>query len=280
MKTIPRITLILIISIMFSGGCATKEFTDCLSENPPYGFWAVQLTDNLPKNALKGYAEFYAKHGDSLGFQIPIYQIEGTEENLVGKACNCDGYTRRRVACIPGTNRFLIRHGPEIKQFDVSVKEGMVTPVRLISTELSRSVFLSGNAYTIKSNTQVGFRLEVKVEDPQPLAQHETQLDQYNSEKTQQRRAVTTPPRPVSISLTAQYPIGGVTFSVLQGDLTQMSEARELLYKAAKDLDLTKEPDKKEFLNRYEEERRKHPGLRNLLILCPAFQGEDSLQKL
>lgn len=149
------------------------------------------------------------------------------------------------MACSPGTNIFFLKPGSlgkrANKRVDVDVKEGMVTPVEILSYKMS---------YTTYS-------LEVNVENPQPLEQYETRMRQRNPAIS----SGTTPARPISTSVTAQYPIGGANFSVEGGDMRQAFEARELLDRAAKGLDLTKEADKAEFVNLYKKERKKHPEL-------------------
>lgn len=235
MKAAERLASLLVV-MLFSCGCATT----------------VKLTDRLPKDSPKGYAEFYVT--GNLGLLFPIYQIEGPKERSVGDA---DEYTRRRVACSPGTNIFFIKPGSwgtrANKRVDVDVKDGMVTPVNILARKIS---------YTTYS-------LEVNVENPQTLEQHETRMRKRNPAIA----SGTTPAHPSSISITAQYPIGGTSFSVAGGDTRQVFEAQELLNRAAKGLDLTKEADKAEFTNRYKQERKNHPELQNLIITCPAIKG-------
>ena len=87
------------------------------------------------------------------------------------------------------------------------------------------------------------------------------------------RQEVSVPrTRSISTSITVEFTIGGVTFSMDSGDVHQILAGRELVARAAEDLDLGKEPDKAEFLARYTKEREGHPELANLVIKCKQFQ--------
>lgn len=258
MKVAAKLASLLVV-ILFSSGCTT--------------LW---VSDRLPKDAPKGYVEFYAAYGETPGKDISIIDVAtGDSEALHQYERN-----RLRFACAPGAHTFLIAPRfyansghpepkpltePEIAVFlamdsqlvAVNVVETKVTPVRVIFSEISRA----GN--------NVRFNMKYTVESPQTLEQHQLRITQQNAEKRPKQSASS----PATVSLTAQYPISGATFSVAGGDVRQTFEARELLDRAAKGLDLTKESDKAEFVKRYQEERKKHPELQNLIIMCPAIKG-------
>jgi WD40 repeat protein len=75
----------------------------------------------------------------------------------------------------------------------------------------------------------------------------------------------------MQISIKADLPVGGATFTITGGDIRQIFAARELVAKAAEGLNLKDESGRREFLVRYFKSRREHPELSALKISCAEF---------
>lgn len=124
----------------------------------------MQVTDLLPPDKPKGYVEFYAENGDTLHLGNLILQI--TASNI----CHVGSFSddkRLRVACLPGRGDFLDHIGGQIAgdgralmpesdlipmlklmalapkapraiPVAVDVKDGMISPVKIVFTIISR----------------------------------------------------------------------------------------------------------------------------------------------
>ena len=132
------------------------------------------VVDKMPKGAPKGFVEFYATNGNTLGKRVSVSKLRRNEVDNYGQFT---GVRRLRVACPPGQNYLFLKIGRDMtsnarsplskltvslaangRQVDAPVREGMVTPVRLTFTEVSRD------------RNFVNFRWEVALESPQALS--------------------------------------------------------------------------------------------------------------
>lgn len=134
-------SVIVLAGALFVAGCST-----------------LLIHDTLPKNAPKGYVEFYAAATNAWGVRegvqlvVPVYRTEGSKQTRLGRVgwepgSGYNGLVRVRVACAPGTNRFILvpTTGPRAIQeeeinrrvIDVEVKDNMITPVRLTFLPIS-----------------------------------------------------------------------------------------------------------------------------------------------
>lgn len=124
----------------------------------------MQITDLLPSDKPKGYVEFYAENGDTLHLGNLVLEI--TASNICHVGTFSDD-KRLRVACLPGRRNFLDHVGgqiagdgrelmtenellPMLKLMALSakslravpvvveVKDGMISPVKVVFTIVSR----------------------------------------------------------------------------------------------------------------------------------------------
>lgn len=176
------------VSILIGSGCASTQTTSS-------AWWLKdKTTDLLPKDSPKGYVEFYSAPTRANWWYRTyafIYQIQGSETNAVGPVSEWLGgwpfeYHARRVACIPGTNTFVIvvsadslqqksgstdifqidsnvvkRREVGRRQVDIVIIQNNVTPVK-IESKLIKEVRLRN----LISRT---YHWDVMVECPQPL---------------------------------------------------------------------------------------------------------------
>jgi hypothetical protein len=160
-----------------NSGCVSTSVTD--------------LVDRHPGESPKGYAEFYAADGNSLGLWLAVYEKQGAKYFTDG---SFGGRSRLRVACAPGKTAFFVEASAlttgigsgnryrikkddfssdatasrvtglqallfNIRPVTVQVQEAMVTPVRVILNENSRE--RDGSMVTTK------FSFTVEAETPQ-----------------------------------------------------------------------------------------------------------------
>lgn len=184
------IVIILLAGIVFCSGCAN------LAES-------VRLTDNLPKDAKKGYAEFYLSNESTMCMSIPLRQIDGDKVRYIAPVClhawsgTVHPRFRRRVACVPGAAAFIVRTGfdaghkpgffedPAGQRVNLVVTEGMVTPVRITLSEVSRNYDLG--------RERVEFRADIVVEPASSLAEHEERMRQYEMNRRNRQRQPSAP---------------------------------------------------------------------------------------
>lgn len=143
----------MVVFVFLCSGCsvAPKTFT----------------TDNLPPDAVKSYAEFYAEGGKTLGYQIPIYlvkrQIREIQMGTVGMRVGSD---RRRIAVEPGMHTFVARLGKAEETIEIETFKDMVTPVKITINEL-------GSAST-SFGRSIYFEMNLLEEKPYNLSQRPT----------------------------------------------------------------------------------------------------------
>lgn len=157
-----RIGIIALWSL-FASGCATTN---------------SGVVDKMPQGAPKGYAEFYAAEGDTLGQMVSVSQLKGPKGKEVENFGQFTGVRRLTVACPPGENYIILQLGrsppsqnrspigklmaamtSNARQVVVQVQEGMVTPVRLTFTKTSET----GDNFM----RQVSFTWKVTFDSPQ-----------------------------------------------------------------------------------------------------------------
>lgn len=150
---------------LFASGCVTTN---------------SGVVDKMPQGAQKGYAEFYAADGDTLGQMVSVSQLRGPKGEEVENFGQFTGVRRLTVACPPGENYIILQIGrsppsrnrspigklmaamtSNARQVVVQVQEGMVTPVRLAFKRVAQT----GSG----SMTQVSFTWKVTFESPRPF---------------------------------------------------------------------------------------------------------------
>jgi len=147
----------LLCSIILIGGCTT-----------------TRTIDNLPSNNAKGFVAFYKYLGPKASrtaYGIKIYQLQDGKEIYLFEPGILDKRGTswfksiprriRKVACRPGQHTFIVKLGTAAKKIKVDVIEGMITPVRIRITDISRKVL--GKYVTTY------FNLPVLVEAPVPV---------------------------------------------------------------------------------------------------------------
>jgi hypothetical protein len=120
----------------------------------------IKIYDELPDNVPKGYVEFYNedKKGAS-GFLWDVWKYQnGKFENITTyflrpgiRLESWEGGQRRRIAERPGLHLFQLRIGSAVKEVEVEVIERMITPVRIIITNLGQY----GGTYSFNMSLRV-----------------------------------------------------------------------------------------------------------------------------
>jgi len=143
----------------------------------------VLLIDRLPPNLPKGYVEFYEFYPEG-GTEAPpkptVYQLAKASEVQEGRTTH-NGmysfikgfviYSNLRIAAAPGSHTFVVEKGSGDLRTEVPVVERMVTPVRIVITDVTVDRDYMYNKYgeEIGTTTTYRFKMHSEVGQPSPL---------------------------------------------------------------------------------------------------------------
>jgi hypothetical protein len=138
----------------------------------------ITLIDHVSSGTPKGYVEFYLPKGGAAISRSSIYLIVNGKDIYEGATSNWDvgvPKTGLRIAKSPGDYLFAVRVGGHRKKVLVQIIEGMVTPVRIVYTDVGKSSSFVPGGYMTPGGVQTttSFNMEVYPEKPVPIAEYD-----------------------------------------------------------------------------------------------------------
>lgn len=129
------------------------------------------IKDNLPAGASKGYVRFYRMKSDPGTICPEIYSVdEKNKESVLEGGIPWPGIWFDRgvlqLARTPGIYHFTVSLGTAEKDVHVKIEEGMMTPVRVIFSDVKKSSSTSGRVTTITTT----FKMDIAIDSPIPVS--------------------------------------------------------------------------------------------------------------
>jgi hypothetical protein len=144
----------------------------------------IRKFDRVPEGVPKGYVEFYyLKSEGNIGFSFPVYitahptrdtPAEGWISSSRWIFGNKIGL---RLSESPGRYTFYVGASEFSQPISVSIKEGMVIPVRMVFTNISKDVQtrygVSSNIIHTTTISKYKFNIYLYPENPVPIVEYD-----------------------------------------------------------------------------------------------------------
>ncbi|MGA2407787.1 MAG: hypothetical protein ABSF81_13710 [Bacteroidales bacterium] len=140
----------------------------------------IRKIDRVAEGSPKGYVEFYyLKSEGNIGFSFPVYTVANPTKDsppegwVTASKLIFGDKVGLRLSKSPGKYTFYVGLSDFSQPISVSIKEGMVIPVRIVFTNIAKYAHTYGEIHNVENATTYKFNMKMYLGKPSPIAEYD-----------------------------------------------------------------------------------------------------------